>query len=56
MDEFDELDAYNGDTEHDMWVVFTTDNQQQRHTGAWLLQNVALQKRLRRMGSQVNLY
>ena len=24
MDEFDDLDAYNGDTEHDMWVDFTT--------------------------------
>ena len=23
MDEFDDLGAYNGDTEHDMWVDFT---------------------------------
>lgn len=23
MDELEELDAYNGDTEHDMWVDFT---------------------------------
>lgn len=22
MDEYEELDAYNGDTEHDMWVDF----------------------------------
>lgn len=22
MDEYDDLDAYNGDTEHDMWVDF----------------------------------
>ena len=24
MDEFDDLDTYNGNTEHDMWVDFTT--------------------------------
>ena len=24
MDELDDLDSYNGDTEHDMWVDFTT--------------------------------
>lgn len=24
MDELDDLDTYNGDTEHDMWVDFTT--------------------------------
>ena len=24
MDELDDLDAYNGDSEHDMWVDFTT--------------------------------
>ena len=24
MDELDELDTYNGDSEHDMWVAFTT--------------------------------
>ena len=23
MDELDDLDTYNGDTEHDMWVDFT---------------------------------
>ncbi len=23
MDEFEDLDAYNGDTEYDMWVDFT---------------------------------
>lgn len=23
MEEFDDLDTYNGDTEHDMWVDFT---------------------------------
>lgn len=22
MDEYEDLDAYNGDTEHDMWVDF----------------------------------
>ena len=22
MDEYDDLDAYNGDTEHDMWVDY----------------------------------
>ena len=22
MDEYDDLDTYNGDTEHDMWVDF----------------------------------
>ena len=24
MDELDDLDTYNGDSEHDMWVDFTT--------------------------------
>ena len=24
MDELDDLSTYNGDTEHDMWVDFTT--------------------------------
>ena len=24
MEQFDDLSAYNGDTEHDMWVDFTT--------------------------------